>query len=147
MCCMLQSETINLSVSKSTMLRHDSTFKIHRVIKSKAKQNRRDLHYIKTRSDRTTGGEQRSQQKSVHPLLVLRLRRVSLKVIRPLDDRTSCVRSALSLLGLWRKLYVAASLQSEKMSKQTCSVDIFVDLRPFGCNLKMRVFFSPQFYV
>ena len=30
------------------------------------------------------------------------------------------------------------SLQSQKMSYEKCSIDIFVDLKPFGCYLRLR---------
>ena len=33
-----------------------------------------------------------------------------------------------------------ASLQRHKVSYQTCSIDSFVDLQPFCCNLKVRLF-------
>ena len=36
-----------------------------------------------------------------------------------------------------------ASLQSQKMSYHTCSVYIFVDLQPFGCNFKRGLFELP----
>ena len=50
-------------------------------------------------------------------------------VTRLLDHRTYCVR-------LWRKAaqWFEASPQSQKMSYETCSTDIFVSLQPFGCK-------------
>ena len=65
---------------------------------------------------------------------------ITTMVIRPLNDRTNSAQSAFTHLGLWRKLYDCSwyhyfgRLQSQKMSHQTCYVDIFV--QPFGCNLK-----------
>ena len=38
---------------------------------------------------------------------------------------------------------LTASTQSQKMSYQTLSVDIFVDLKPFICNLKGRLLDPP----
>ena len=65
--------------------------------------------------------------------------------IRPLDDRTYSVRSAFTHLALMKAVGLfKASLQSQKMSHQTCSVDIFVDLQPFGCNLIGRLV-EPEF--
>ena len=37
-----------------------------------------------------------------------------------------------------------AYIQSLKMSYQTCSVDIFVDHQPFGCNLTWKGIFSTR---
>ena len=64
---------------------------------------------------------------------------ITTTVIRSVDDRTYCVRYAFTHLGLWRKLLrlFTASLQSQKMPYQTCSIDIFVDLQLFGCNLEL----------
>ena len=68
-------------------------------------------------------------------------------VIRPLDDRTYCIRYAFTHFELWQKLYDCSrhKFTATKMSYQTCSIDIFIDLQPFGCNLK-RCFSTTRFW-
>ena len=63
---------------------------------------------------------------------------ITTMMTRPLDDCTDCVRSAFN--HLWAIMANAVRL-FKKMSRQTCSIDIFVDLQP-GCCLKGRLFDS-----
>ena len=60
-------------------------------------------------------------------------------VMRLLDNRTCCVQSVFTYLELWRKLLFIASLNSQ----QICTIDVYVDLQPFSCNLKGGLF-EPQ---
>ena len=59
---------------------------------------------------------------------------ITTMVIGPLDDHTYCTRSALTYLGLWRKLYdwFIASLHNQQMHPKMCFIDIFVNLQPVG---------------
>ena len=65
---------------------------------------------------------------------------ITTMVIRPLNDRTSCVRFALTHLGLWRKLY-DCSMHHFRTRKfyQTCCINVFIDLQPFSYNMKGRL--------
>ena len=61
---------------------------------------------------------------------------------RPLDGHIHIVLDLCSLIwGLWRKLYdcsLIASLHSQSMCTQMCSIDIFVDPQPDGRNFKVK---------
>ena len=60
-------------------------------------------------------------------------------VIGPFDDRTYCVRSAFTHLGDLVKavrVFKAKTIQSHKVCCEACCINIFVDLQPFGFNLK-----------
>ena len=63
---------------------------------------------------------------------------ITTMVIRPLDDRTYCGRSAFTDLGALAKaarLFIA-SLHSQLMSFQMCHIGIFIDLQTVRWNLK-----------
>ena len=59
-------------------------------------------------------------------------------VTRPLDDRTSCNRSAFTRFGLWRKLYDCSwhHFTASAVCPKMCPIDIFVDLKAVDYNLK-----------
>ena len=59
---------------------------------------------------------------------------VTTLVIRPLYGRTYCGRSAFTRAGEFTKAIrlFMASLHSQPMCSQMCSLDILVDLQPFG---------------
>ena len=64
-------------------------------------------------------------------------------VIRALDGRTYCVRSAFSYFGA---LVKAVRLFKGKIRARKCLVKravfyIFVDLQPFACNVKLGLFY------
>ena len=72
---------------------------------------------------------------------------ITTMVIRLLNNWTYCARSALTRLGLWRTLYgrlFMESLHHQPMCSEMCSLDIFIDLQPFGCNLKGGLFDPPS---
>ena len=109
------------------------------------------------------GGGGRGLPRTIHNgHLAFAVRRVRMKKkvgkntrSSPNDDQTArrlrilyslCVESFGALAKAVRLL--RTSLQSQKMSCQTCStsrIDILVDFQPFGCNLKGGGGFDPHF--
>ena len=70
---------------------------------------------------------------------------ITTMVIRPLDDRTYCARSAFTHLGFWPKLYDCSRYHftaSEWFFKWPLLTFSSISIRPFVCNLKGVLFDS-----
>ena len=77
-------------------------------------------------------------------LFSLRVAADEFETVYPTADIVFDLRSLICGFAESCKDYSVALLQSQKMSYQKCSIDIFVDLQPFGCNFKGGTFLLPN---